>query len=124
MPLGEIRRLAALADDDDAGIALDLGDGFDDVAVAQTGGDLGHAVPIDDGARILEDRAAAMADQLGALRVEFGQLLQQLRARAEPDRAGQVGLLGRLAAAEDVDQLDRRRVRCAIQAAWWQTLSE
>jgi hypothetical protein len=32
--------------------------------VAQAGGDLGHARPVEDGARVLEDRAAAVAISL------------------------------------------------------------
>jgi hypothetical protein len=108
MPLGKIRRLAAFADDDDAGLALDLANGLDDVAMAQAGCDLGHAVLIDDGARIFKDRAASVAHELGALRVKFGQFLHQLRAGAQTDRAGEVGLAGRLAPAEHMDQFHGR----------------
>ena len=36
-PLAEISVLAALADQDDAGVGLDLGDGLDHVAMAQGG---------------------------------------------------------------------------------------
>ena len=107
VPAREIRRLAALADDDDAGVSLDLADGLDDVALPQARGDRGHAVAVHDGAGVLEDGAAALAGQPGALRVDLGQLLQQFAARAEADRAGQVRLFRGLAAAEHVDQLDR-----------------
>lgn len=107
MTLSEIRRLAALADQDQRGIGARFGHGLDDVAVTKPGGDLCHSVSDQNGVSIFQDRATTLRHQLGALRVQFGQFLHQCCAGARADGAREV--LGRRAftAAKDVEKFHR-----------------
>ena len=103
----EICRLAALADDGKAGFIDQILHGFDKVTVAQLGrnlkvGGIGGNAAL----RVIEDGTAPFPAQNCAFAVQFGQLFQQICARAQLYAATQIsGLAGNLVAApHDVNQ--------------------
>ena len=84
MPAGEVRRLAAFADQDQARRRdSSLGHGFDDIAVTQAGGDLRQRRPGQDRPRVFQDGAAVFGDQLGALASRSASSVSSVRARAQ-----------------------------------------
>ncbi|EKE18004.1 MAG: hypothetical protein ACD_10C00171G0004 [uncultured bacterium] len=76
--------------------------------MAQAGADVGHPTLGENGAGVLQNGPALVAHQLGALRVQFGQFVQQSCPRAQGDGAGMIMRIRNLTPTEDMDQFDRR----------------
>ena len=77
MQLGEIGGLAAFSDQDQIGIAFELGNGFDQVAMAQLGGNRFNTLFAQPGLGFFKQEATALEFELVFLLVEIRQLLEQ-----------------------------------------------